>query len=98
MFERDDNGWHFRTRGEAPTTVEQPVADRLTRRLPGIGHVGLGLQVAQGPGDDLAQQLPRAAEFVAQRLVVVGDQVAGQPRVLGQVPLPEDPVVAMATR
>lgn len=27
MFERDDNGWHFRTRGEAPTTVEQPVAD-----------------------------------------------------------------------
>lgn len=27
LFERDDAGWHFRARGEAPTTVEQPVAD-----------------------------------------------------------------------
>lgn len=27
LFEHDVSGWHYRARGEAPTTVEQPVAD-----------------------------------------------------------------------
>ncbi len=27
LFEKDDNGWHQTYRGEAPTTVEKPVAD-----------------------------------------------------------------------